>query len=227
MAGRVVPLPLGIDVAGWACPVEGLGPGARACLWVRGCSRRPRCPECVSSELWAPGIRTPVRDVAEQLRVPLGVAAGLTISGGEPFDQAREVLQLVRAVRSLAGDIEVLVYSGYLLEELTAAGGPARRLLTEIDMLVDGPYLVTSGDRLRWRGSDNQRVHLLSARAGRHRAESDQPWVEPRPLRIQDLGGGDYRIVGIPRRGEAARLRPTQPQSKPGGPEEEEPWRRR
>jgi len=147
-----------------------------------------------------------VREVAEQLRAPLRAAAGLTISGGEPFDQAREVLQLVRVVQSLAGDVEVLVYSGYLLEELSTVGEPARRLLQEIDILVDGPYDADAGDRLRWRGSDNQRVHLLSARAERHRTESDKPWDEPRPLRVQDLGGGEFRIIGIPRRGEAAQL---------------------
>lgn len=205
---RLVHLPVTIDVAGWAYPVEGLGPGLRVCLWVRGCTRR--CPGCISPELWVPGAPTSIAAVAEELAAPLARGAALTISGGEPFDQAREVRQLVLAVRALAGDVEVLIYTGYSLESLVderLTGKAARRLIESVDLVIDNPYVATAGNELRWRGSDNQRVHLLTARAQHHSSESERPWTGPRQLRVQHLGGGEYRIAGIPRCGEVEQLR--------------------
>lgn len=204
----LVHLPVTIDVAGWAYPVEGLGPGGRVCLWVRGCAHR--CPGCISPELWASGAATAIGSVAAELAGPLAKGAALTISGGEPFDQAREVRRLIQAVRERAGDVEVLIYTGYALEDLLdehVAGRAARRLVETADIIIDGPYMAHAGDKLRWRGSDNQRVHLLTARAQRHAAESMQSWSGPRPLRVQHIGGGQYRIAGIPRRGEVEQLR--------------------
>lgn len=207
----VVRLPLTIDVAGWAYPVEGLGPGRRVCLWVRGCTQR--CPWCISPELWEPGIPTAITAVAGELAAPLARGAGLTISGGEPFDQPREVRQLILAVRAIAGDVEVLVYTGYSLESLldnrpaSTTSSAAKRLIECIDIVIDGPYVASAGDGLRWRGSDNQRVHLLTTRVQRHAAESQRPWSGPRPLRVQRIAGSEYRVVGIPRRGDLEQLR--------------------
>ena len=201
-------LPVAIDVAGWAYPVEGLGPGPRVCVWVRGCERR--CPGCVSPELWQRGESTRIAELAAELAAPLRRGAHLTISGGEPLDQARELRTLIRTVRKLAGDIEVLIYTGYTMEQITAGAArdpAAARLLDEVDMVIDGAYEDDAGDELRWRGSDNQRMHLLSRRAQCHEAESSQPWTGPRPLRVQTLCGSQYRIVGIPRRGDLVRIR--------------------
>ena len=207
----VVRLPLTIDVAGWAYPVEGLGPGRRACLWVRGCTQR--CPWCISPELWEPGTPTAITAVAGELAAPLSRGAGLTISGGEPFDQPREVRQFILAVRAIAGDVEVLVYTGYSLDNLLSNSptsttcSAAKRLIECVDIVIDGPYVASAGDELRWRGSDNQRVHLLTTRAQRHAAESQRPWSGPRPLRVQHVNDGEYRIAGIPRRGDVEQLR--------------------
>ena len=106
--------------------------------------------------------------------------------------------------------MEVLIYTGYPLESLVderLAGKTAGRLVESVDLVIDNPYVATAGNELRWRGSDNQRVHLLTTRAQRHAEESDRPWSGPRPLRVQHLGGGEYRIAGIPRRGEVEQLR--------------------
>lgn len=187
-----------LDVAGYAYPVEGLGPGRRLVLWVRGCHRC--CPGCITPELWAPGTPTPLNDVLAALRPYLAEAEAVSISGGEPFDQAEALaafLDLLTAER----DVEVLVYTGFTLEELRARPNAAP-LLARIDLLIDGPFLTDAPNTTRWRGSDNQRVHLLSPRAARYAEEQDAPWPEPRPLQVQSLGGGAYRIIGIPRRGD-------------------------
>ena len=96
-------------------PVTTLGYGKRLGVWVRGCGKA--CPGCISPELKEP-LGSPV-DVEEVIRrIPEGFEAdGLTISGGEPFDQPRGVLQLIRWFsREISEDI--LIFTGYTIEEL-------------------------------------------------------------------------------------------------------------
>lgn len=67
---------------------------------------------------------------------------------------------------------DVVVYSGYTLEQLEKMGetDPAvRRLLELCDILIDGPYLQEQRDlTLRFRGSANQRVIDLRGRPRGH-----------------------------------------------------------
>ncbi len=150
-----------LEYAGCAYPVEGLGPGKRLAMWVYGCRRR--CDGCISPELQGPGERQPLDKVIADLLPWLPAADGLTISGGEPFNQASALATLIRALRE-ERDIEVLMYTGYLLEELQQRPETAG-LLALVDLLVDGPFIQAAANTLQWRGSDNQRIHLLTPRA--------------------------------------------------------------
>ncbi|HOF86836.1 MAG TPA: 4Fe-4S single cluster domain-containing protein [Armatimonadota bacterium] len=193
-----------LDYAGYACPVEGLGPGRRGILWVRGCGRR--CPGCIAPEMWEPGEALPIEPLARELLPQLAGVDGLTISGGEPFNQAAALCALIDRLREDV-DVEVLVYTGFLLEELRAGGGDAAALLDRLDLLIDGPFMESAPNTRRWRGSDNQRVHLLSPRAGRYAAEAALPMPEPRPLQVQMVTPVSFRVIGIPRRGDVAAYR--------------------
>jgi len=194
-----------LDYAGYAFPVDGLGPGARRLvLWVRGCDAR--CPGCITPELWEPGDPTLVTDIVRELLPLVSLADGISISGGEPFRQPAALCALIDALR-VEHDVEVLVYTGRLFEELVTSGGATAELLARIDLLLDGPFVEEQANTLRWRGSDNQRVHLLTPRAQRHREESDLPMPAERPLQVQQTGPQRYRIVGIPRRGDLDVLR--------------------
>ena len=154
-------------------PVHSLGPGERVCLWLQGCRRD--CPGCISPEMRPDaGPEAPVELLADILTgtARRGSCEGLTISGGEPFLQAPGLLQLLALVRD--GFRDILVYTGYTLEELRGgACGPAGRdCLAYIDVLIDGPYLQ---ERNRpdcvLRGSENQIIHYLNpGLAGRYKA---------------------------------------------------------
>ena len=64
---------------------------------------------------------------------------GVTVSGGEPFEQAAACAALARQVRELG--LDVWTYSGYRYEQLEE-GIPdpaARDLLDQTDVLVDRP----------------------------------------------------------------------------------------
>lgn len=194
-----------IDYAGHAFPARGVGPGDRVIVWVRGCARA--CPGCIAPELAARGEGTAIDEVASRIRPLLDVADGLTLSGGEPFDQADALADLVSLLRREIPELEVLVYTGYLMDEVRTLGDDAERLLALVDMVIDGPFLESEPDTLQWRGSDNQRVHILSERAARHASEADSPWGDRRPIGIQIHGEDSLRIVGIPRRGDMERHR--------------------
>jgi anaerobic ribonucleoside-triphosphate reductase activating protein len=141
---------------------EVLGPGIRFGLWVQGCGIG--CTGCISPQ-WIPfagGEVVAVAALAE--RIAREAVDGLTISGGEPFDQAGALAELVRAVRARR-DLSALSYTGYTLDHLRRHGTPDQHaLLAGLDLLIDGPYLPRKHADLRWRGSANQRIRLLSGR---------------------------------------------------------------
>lgn len=139
-------------------PVTALGPGQRIALWVSGCEHH--CPRCANPELWKrrPGQKIPVEKLQfflKQMCTEKKVE-GLTITGGEPFDQAEALLTLLDGVSNLFPDI--LIYSGYKEEELKKM--PVRReLLSRVDVLIDGPYIdALNKPSIVLRGSENQKI---------------------------------------------------------------------
>lgn len=95
--------------------------------------------------------------VAQASRNPL--LKGVTLTGGEPFEQPEACLEIARGCHALG--LDVWAYTGSLYEDIEAGvlGEAAVELLHECDVLVDGPFveeLKTLG--IRFRGSSNQRV---------------------------------------------------------------------
>jgi anaerobic ribonucleoside-triphosphate reductase activating protein len=172
-----------------ACRV--LGPGTRYVVWVQGCPLS--CPDCVSPQ-WIPfagGSPIDVDELAEA--VVTRAVDGLTLSGGEPFAHAEPLLRLVRAVRRRR-DLSMMSYSGFPIEHLRARGSTAQRaLLHELDILVDGPYVRGRHAALRWRGSANQRVHVLTPR----HADLD-PADDCAGLQFEVTAAGDLHWMGVP-----------------------------
>lgn len=146
------------------------GPGVRAVVWVAGCLRR--CPGCMKPDLFAfdSGASISVDRLASRILDVPGLE-GVTYSGGEPFEQALSLARLAGILR--AAGMSVLVYSGYQIDALREQES-FRRLLDVTDILIDGEYRQQIPGPLRWRGSLNQRVHVLSDRGGAVPMESDQ-----------------------------------------------------
>ena len=81
-------------------PVTALGPGIRLGIWVQGCHLA--CAGCMSRDTWdaANGRRASIDDLTEVWRKARDQGAtGLTVSGGEPAEQADEVAELVCRIR--------------------------------------------------------------------------------------------------------------------------------
>jgi anaerobic ribonucleoside-triphosphate reductase activating protein len=145
------------------------GPGWRVNLWVQGCQHR--CTEqCLNPHFLDPagGTMFPVRDVEvavrDAARSAPGPDRGLTILGGEPFEQAAQLADLLAPLRR--DGWSTMVYSGHTHEWLVRSPDQGIvELLAQTDILVDGPFLPhLYDDSLAWRGSRNQRLLCLTGR---------------------------------------------------------------
>ena len=141
------------------------GPGTRFVIWFQGCSLG--CPGCFNPDTHAPGPRPgrtshTVDELVAQILAQGDAIEGITLSGGEPFEQPDAALALVSAVRARTG-LSILIFSGYTIEEVRELPqGPA--ILAQIDVLVDGRYEARQRLGRGLRGSANQRIHLLGDR---------------------------------------------------------------
>ena len=134
------------------------GPGARAVVYLQGCPIM--CPSCQSPRLHDfDGGET--RDVLDLARELMETGLPITISGGEPFAQAEGVANLLSILRAEGPSLHVIVYSGFVIEDLVDLIPASPRIydiLSLANVLVDGPYIAELDHPfLQWRGSSNQR----------------------------------------------------------------------
>lgn len=188
-------------------PVTVLGPGRRIGIWLQGCSIR--CPGCVSRDTWDPNDGA-IMSVSELMAWCRGVTQrgtfdGVTISGGEPFEQPAPLHQFLLALaawRSIEGlDFDVLCYSGL----------PYRRLMKDfaaqlelIDILCPEPYVDDLPKAQLWRGSSNQPLVGLTDR-GKAIIAAMPDGAETRRLQL-DVNGGRVWLIGIPERGDLGQM---------------------
>lgn len=137
------------------------GPGTRYCIWVQGCSRH--CKGCQAVHTWPHNggklieVKEIIADIAAQKDIE-----GVTFLGGEPFEQPEALGIIAENVRK-AG-LSVLCFTGALIEDLRV--NPLnKKLLNNIDLLIDGEFMIDKIDYSRpWCGSSNQRYHFLTSR---------------------------------------------------------------
>ncbi|MEU9166304.1 4Fe-4S single cluster domain-containing protein [Streptomyces sp. NPDC048420] len=153
-----------LNIAATHVGTEALGPGVRSVVWVQGCPFH--CSGCIAPD-WIPdrpARRAEPAALAEELLADPRVT-GLTLSGGEPMQQAAGLAELVRQARAIR-DVSVVCFTGHRLEGLRARP-PApgvQDLLAQVDVLIDGRYVAALDDGRGLRGSSNQRVHHLTGR---------------------------------------------------------------
>ncbi|PMR60997.1 ribonucleoside-triphosphate reductase activating protein [Verrucosispora sp. ts21] len=141
------------------------GPGERTAIWVQGCAIR--CPGCFNPHLWGSrgGEQVAPHELAR--RVLDAGTDGLTLLGGEPFDQAAALARVAAEVG--AAGRSVMTFTGYTRSQLDAAVDAGRTdvaaLLAATDLLVAGPFQADRIDiRRPWVGSTNQEFVLLGDR---------------------------------------------------------------
>lgn len=145
------------------------GPGLRIVFFLSGCSIR--CPGCCNAELFERESGCPVngRDILEKYNST--GAEGISVLGGEPFDQPEALLELVRLAKT-EFSLGIMIFSGYELDFLQDRFPP---ILAYVDILKTGPFIREKACfNRRWIGSENQQFHFLTERYDYCRKDFEQ-----------------------------------------------------
>ncbi len=137
------------------------GPGKRFCIWVQGCNKH--CSGCFAKETWAfgVGVNYSTDYLFDKIKSQNDIE-GITLLGGEPFEQAEELADLCERVKSLG--LSVVCFTGYTIDELKLKKSQSvNDLISNIDVLIDGGFEQDKFDLSRpWTGSSNQRYIFLT-----------------------------------------------------------------
>lgn len=131
------------------------GEGIRTVIWTQGCPHN--CPFChnPSTHDFQGGFLEDI-DVLKKQIDNLKGQDGITLSGGDPMVQPLECLELAKEAHKVG--LNVWCYTGYLFEDVIK-NKKMRALLEEVDVLVDGKFLIDQLSLdLYYKGSKNQRV---------------------------------------------------------------------
>lgn len=138
------------------------GPGIRFVIWLQGCTLR--CPACYNPETHSEsgGSLWTLNRLISAINPYKDTIDGFTISGGEPFQQARNLSAFIERLRN---DFlkTIIVFSGYEWDELKSF--PEMKSIKEnIDVLIAGRYRNDLRVAKGLVGSENKTFHFFSNR---------------------------------------------------------------
>lgn len=167
------------------------GPGERAVVWVQGCPRR--CPGCFNPDTlpFVTKQLVTVDELESRILAQEGID-GVTFSGGEPFAQAGALAELAKKLHEHG--LTVVCYTGYTLKQLKAGNrSDWNALLSEVDLLIDGPFTQEQRCHEPYRGSANQILHLLT-----NRIRLEEVHGQSQTAEFTLCAGGDIQQTGFP-----------------------------
>ena len=132
------------------------GDGVRYVIFVQGCKHH--CKGCQNQWSWDMdgGTDIPVEMIAEDVRKHRMID-GITLSGGDPFYQQDECVELIK----LLPEYNVWIYTGFDYEEIAGT-----ELAKMADVIVDGPFIEELRCEGKMYGSSNQRIIRLNKHDG-------------------------------------------------------------
>jgi anaerobic ribonucleoside-triphosphate reductase activating protein len=133
----------------------------RAVVWFQGCTLN--CPGCFNPASHDPqgGVESDTETLAAEILSQAETIKGISVSGGEPFQQPEALLALLE--RFAGTRLSKLAFSGYTLAEITNLPlGPA--ILRHVDVLIAGRYVPSQRTGRSLIESANQQIHLLTDR---------------------------------------------------------------
>ena len=146
------------------------GPGVRTSIFVSGCTHR--CKGCFNEIAWdfnygKPFTEETIHEITDSLKPDY--ITGLTVLGGEPFEHVNQIglLPLLERVRKELPHKSIWCFTGYLfdkdiLDKMCPQWPETSRMLSLIDVLVDGPFVEEKKDlMLKFKGSSNQRTIMV------------------------------------------------------------------
>lgn len=152
-----------INVAGIIKNSLSNGPGMRYVIFVQGCPHH--CDGCHNEHTWdfKDNRLMTVNEILEDIKNEMPLIKGVTFSGGEPFEQAKELTVLAKRIKNEL-ELDVMSYTGYTYEEIQNSNSISKKdLLENIDILVDGKFELNNIEGAHiWAGSANQKVYFFN-----------------------------------------------------------------
>lgn len=180
------------------CRTKVLGPGTRYVIWVQGCNRH--CPGCINPEgqpVDKNGYWIDEEFLIAEIKNTKGLR-GITISGGEPFLQAKALSVILANIKQTT-DLDVMIYTGYTLANLRSEEDKAvEEVLSYTDILVDGEYIEEDNNNSMYRGSDNQNIYVLTERYKKFKEYFYN--TKNRDIEFVCRENGELFMVGIPQK---------------------------
>ncbi len=135
------------------------GFGFRYSIYFSGCNHF--CEGCHNMDTWTGDIgRIVDREYLDEIVGDINanpLLDGVTLSGGDPFFNPKELLQFLKVLKEETSK-NIWCYTGYTYEELLGQK-ITRESLEYIDILVDGKFQKDKYDpQLYFKGSSNQRI---------------------------------------------------------------------
>lgn len=135
------------------------GPGIRFVIFTQGCPHN--CKGCHNPQThdFNGGKYIKIDEITEMIKSnPL--LKGITLSGGEPFMQAKQLSILIDKIKD--SNLDIITYTGFKYEDLINNSNDENsfmELLIRTDILIDGKFEEDKkDDSLMFRGSSNQRA---------------------------------------------------------------------
>jgi len=147
------------------------GPGDRFTLWTQGCSKG--CVNCFNPETWNNKnniILSPL-EIFEYIK-ELDID-GVTITGGDPFEQEEDLLLLLKLLDTLSLSKGVIVFSGFTYDEIRE-NKIREECCDYIDVLIDGRYEEENRVTDSFKGSSNQNIIYFSSKIKEEELIMDQ-----------------------------------------------------
>lgn len=164
------------------------GPGWRSVIWFQGCTLD--CPGCFNPDTHTSEPRQLIapKELVSRCQAAEGTE-GITVSGGEPFQQTPALLAFLQRLRAETG-LSVLLFSGYSRAEIDALPS-GREILACADVLIAGRFDRTQPCADGLRTSKNQGTHFLTNRY----TPAD---LSPRMIEVILQPGGRTVVTGFP-----------------------------
>ena len=141
------------------------GIGIRSTLFTCGCAGfgdDGHCEGCFNSEIWNFKSGKPFDEEAKnELFTYLSNPhiKGLSVLGGEPLQQGKELIELLTEVRNVFPTKDIWLWTGYYIDGREDLTDEQKEILSLCDFVVDGRFIMKLKDTtLRFRGSSNQTI---------------------------------------------------------------------
>ena len=169
-----------------------LGPGIRYVIWLKGCDKK--CVNCISQN-WQShdkALMISVKELYNDILLEKDIIEGITISGGEPFFQAKNLSLLIDKLKEKSS-LGIIIYTGYTLQELKSVqDNNITQILSKIDLLIDGEYKEEFNNDRGIIGSVNQQLHFIT---NRYKNNKDKLLNSKREVEININKG---MLIGVP-----------------------------